>query len=132
MARRATNKSGDIFSKPLLSCILFCLPAVAMLATSGNRISPGWKTAVWTCALTVIAVSCIFNAVRCGRIHCYITGPFFLVMAVVTLLYGVGFVSVGRNGWAVIALTVLVGAAILSCLPEMVFGKYRKGERERD
>jgi hypothetical protein len=132
MARRATNKSGDIFSKPLLSCILFCLPAIAMLATSSNHISPGWKTAVWTCALTVIAVSCLFNAVRCGRIHCYITGPFFLIMAVVTLLYGIGFVPLGRNGWVVIGLIVLVGAAILSCLPEIVFGKYRKGERERD
>jgi hypothetical protein len=51
-------------------------------------------------------------------------------MALVTLLYGVGVVSLGRNGWNLIGLTILVGAIVLWCLPEMLLGKYRKGHDE--
>jgi len=48
-------------------------------------------------------------------------------MAVVTLLYGIGVVPLGGNGWNRIGLTILVGAIALCCLPELFFGKYRKG-----
>jgi hypothetical protein len=74
-----------------------------------------------------MGTACTANAVRCGRLHCYITGPFFLVMAVVTLLYGLGIVPLGVHGWSLIGLTILVGAIALCCLPELFFGKYRKG-----
>ena len=74
-----------------------------------------------------MGTACIANAVRCGRLHCYITGPFCLVIAVITLLYGVGVVPLGRNGWSLIGLTILIGAIALCCLPEMFFGKYRRG-----
>jgi hypothetical protein len=47
-------------------------------------------------------------------------------MAVVTLLYGVGVLPLGENGWNAIGLTILIGAIALSCLPEMLFGKYRR------
>ena len=55
------------------------------------------------------------------------TGPFFLVMALVTLLYGLGLVPLGRSGWSLIGLTILVGGIALCCLPEMLVGRYRKG-----
>ena len=47
-------------------------------------------------------------------------------MAVVTLLYGIGVVPLGANGWNVIGMTILVGAIALSYLPELFFGRYRK------
>jgi hypothetical protein len=59
--------------------------------------------------------------------HCYLTGPFFLGMALVALLYGLGVVPLGGKGWNVIGLTTLLGAIALCCLPELFFGKYRKG-----
>ena len=67
------------------------------------------------------------NAARCGRVHCYLTGPFFLVMAVVTLLYGLGIMPLGRGGWNLISMAILIGAIVLCCLPELLFGRYRKG-----
>jgi hypothetical protein len=48
-------------------------------------------------------------------------------MALVSLLYGLGLVRLGRNGWSLIGLVILVGAIALCCLPEMVLGRYRKG-----
>lgn len=65
-----------------------------------------------------------------GRPHCYITGPFFLVVAVLSLLYGVDVIPLGANGWSAIGLTILFGAIALSCLSELFLGKYRKGRAQ--
>jgi hypothetical protein len=125
-----TSKSRDILSNPLLASVWFCLPVIAIVATAQHDIGWGLRTAVWTVALSIMGAACIANAVRCGRIHCYITGPFFLVMAVLTLLYGVGVIPLGANGWSAIGLTILVGVIALSCLPELFFGKYRRGRAQ--
>lgn len=117
--------SHDILSSPPLVFALYWLPPIAMVAT-GNLHSVGWRTVVWTAALGVMGTACIVNAVRCKRVHCYITGPFFLIMAVVTLLYGLDIVRLGRNGWNLIGLTFLIGAIAFYYLPERFFGKYRK------
>lgn len=69
--------------------------------------------------------ACVANASRCGRIHCYVTGPFFLLAALATFLYGVGVISLGTNGWNLIGMTTLIGAIVLCCLLEMLFGNYR-------
>lgn len=53
-------------------------------------------------------------------------------MAVISLLYGLGFLPLGRSGWNAIGLAVLVGGIVLSCLPEMFFGKYREDAPEGD
>ena len=45
---------------------------------------------VWPTVLTSMGVACFLNARRCGRIHCYFTGPLFLVLAGIGLLYGLG------------------------------------------
>jgi hypothetical protein len=65
------------------------------------------------------------NALRCGRVHCYLTGPFFLLMALIALSYGLGILRLGGNGWNLLGLTTLIGAIAL-CPPEMFLGKYRQ------
>ncbi|WP_121431290.1 hypothetical protein, partial [Pseudomonas aeruginosa] len=37
-------------------------------------------------ALAVMGGACLVNATRCRRLHCYITGPHFLLLAVGALL----------------------------------------------
>ena len=85
-----TGESRDIFSSPWLTFVFFVIPALAIGVTWGSEFRGGWRTVVWTAALGIMGTACIANAVRCGRLHCYITGPFFLVIAVITLLYGLG------------------------------------------
>ena len=46
-------------------------------------------------------------------------------MAAVSLFYGEGVLPLGGHGWNVIGLTILIGAIVLCCLPEIIFGKYR-------
>ena len=73
-----------------------------------------------------MGVACIVNAPRCGRVHCYLTGPFFLLMALIALSYGLGILNLGGNGWNLLGLMTLIGAIALWCLPEMLLGKYRQ------
>ncbi len=120
-----TGKRSDILSKPLLSFLLYCLPVIASVASGSAPISRGWRTAIWTASLAVMGGACIANASRCGRIHCYLTGPFFLLAALATLLYGIRVIPLGANGWNLIGMAVLIGAIVLGCLPELLFGKYR-------
>lgn len=106
------GKGSDILSKPLLSFLLYCLPVIAIVASGYEPVSRGWRTAIWTDALTVMGGACFANASRCGRIHCYVTGPFFLVAALATFLYGIGLLPLGANGWNLIGLTTLIGAIV--------------------
>ena len=77
-------------------------------------------------ALVIVGTACVMNALRCGRVHCYI--PFFLVMALVTLQGGLGVVSLGRKRR--IELTILVGAVALICRPEILLGKTGTSHRK--
>jgi hypothetical protein len=121
----ASCKSRDLLSSPWSTLLVFCLPAVAIVATGRAGFETKWRTIVWTIALGTRGIGCTVNALRCGRLHCYATGPFFLLMALVTILYSVNVVPLGRNGWGLIGLTVLVGAVVFCCIPEMLWGKYR-------
>ena len=119
-------KSRDILSSRWRVFILYWLPAIAIVMAGAPAITSGWRTGVWTLALATMGAACIVNAVRCGRVHCYLTGPFFLLMAVIALSYGLGFLHLGGNGWNLLSLVTLIGAIALWFLPEMFLGKYRQ------
>jgi len=80
---------------------------------------------MWVAALAVAGVGCVANASRCGRVHCYFTGPFFLLAAGVTLTYGLGVLPLGANGWLWIGLGLAAGSGMLGYLPEQIWSKYR-------
>jgi hypothetical protein len=106
--------------------MLYWLPAIAIVTVGPLAISSVWRAVVWTAALATMGGACIVNAIRCGRVHCYLTGPFFLLMAFVALSYGLGILHLGGNGWNLLGLITLIGAITLWYLPEMLLGKYRQ------
>ena len=55
--------------------MLYWLPAIAIVVAGAPAISNGWRTVVWTVALGIMGAACMVNALRCGRVHCYVTGP---------------------------------------------------------
>lgn len=79
---------------------------------------------LWPPALAYMGGACLLNAMRCGRLHCYFTGPFFLATALAALAHGTGLVSLGDDGWRWIGGVVLVGGLGLTYLPEWVWGRY--------
>ena len=121
-----TCRSRDILSSRRRVLILYWLPASAIVVAGAPAISSGWRTVVWTVALATMGMACVVNALLCGRVHCYLTGPFFLLMALVALSYGLGILRLGGNGWNLLGLIALIGTIALWYLPEMFLGKYRQ------
>ena len=127
-----TCESRDILSSRWRVFILYWLPAIAIVVIGPLDISSGWRAVVWTVALATMGIACIVNALRCGRVHCFLTGPFFFLMALVALSYGLGILHLGGNGWNLLGLIALVGAIALWCLPERFLGRYRKGRADNN
>lgn len=100
--------------------------AIAIAVTAGTEIGNVWRTTVWVVSLGTMGGACHVNVLRWRRVHCYLSGPFFLVLAVVTLLYGLGILSLPENGGSLLGLTLLAGTIALCCLPEIVWGRYRQ------
>ena len=90
-----TCKSRDILSSRWRVFLLYWLPAIAIVVAGPVAISNAWRAIVWTVALGTMGLACIANALRCGRVHCYLTGPFFLLMALAALAYGLGILHLG-------------------------------------
>lgn len=122
----ANCKSSDILSSRWRVFMLYWLPAIAIVAAGVPAVNNGWRTVVWTAALATMGAACIVNALRCGRVHCYLTGPFFFLMALAALSYGLGILHLGGNGWNLLGVIGLIGAIALWFLPEMLLGKYRQ------
>ena len=82
------------------------------------------EAALWPVALLWMGAACLVNARRCGRMHCFFTGPFFVAMAAMALLLGLEIVSLGGDGWSWIGVGTLAGAVFLFYLPERLWGRY--------
>jgi hypothetical protein len=90
---------------------------------------PPIRTAVWAGALIWMGVACIANAARCGRTHCYLTGPLFLGHGDGYVAHGIGVISVGSQGWLWIGIAIAVGTAVLWIVPERLFGRFLTNNR---
>lgn len=86
--------------------LIWCVPAALVLL--GVFWAPA-RAALWIPSLLVMGSACLFNARRCGRLHCHITGPLFLLAAVVTLLDALAVVDVG---WPWILIPTVAGTAL--------------------
>jgi len=87
---------------------------------------PRWMIgATWAVAFAWMGGACLVNARRCGRLHCYFSGPILLIGAVVSFVVSVGVVELGRLGLlAVVGATL--GLAALTYALEHAWGTYRR------
>ncbi|MGA8441918.1 MAG: hypothetical protein WB762_01560 [Candidatus Sulfotelmatobacter sp.] len=99
--------------------LLWCIPVVALL------VGLNWEKAppiLWIPAFLIMAAACIANAARCGRRHCYVTGPVYLLAAVYVALSALNLAPM-RPG---VCLCVVLGITVIACLAEGPFGSYNR------
>jgi hypothetical protein len=121
----------DLVKNPAVMPLLWGVPIGVILVT-GHFAREGWIVTVgWTLSLLIMGSACLVNARGCGRMHCYFTGPFFLLMAVVSLMFGLHLLPLGAHGWSYISIALLSGAMVLCVVPEWVWGRYRRAPAGR-
>lgn len=123
MAAGSVHPTGDWLDDPGIRRWAFTAPQVVFLA--GFLLPDHWRIVVWPAALLVIGTACVANARRCGRLHCYFSGPFFLAAAVVVVAYGLDWFGGVPGGWNGLGLAIVAVATVLSIVPERLWGRYR-------
>jgi len=98
--------------------LLWYLPIVLVIVGSSWNRGRVW---LWVPAFVVMDVGCLLNAARCGRTHCYVTGPLFLLAAVYVALSAFGIVPLHPG----LFLLVVLGACCLAMCAEIPLGSYR-------
>ena len=118
------DRQKDFVRNRLSFLVFWVLPPAAMVAAISAGANRNQVSVVWTVSLLTMSAGCFVNALRSGRLHCALTGPFFLLMAVSTLLHGLDVISLGTPGWGMIGGVTLLGGLILAYVPERLWGKY--------
>lgn len=123
MSEMETSAQDDLLSSYKSFALSWGIPIAAMIGAIS--VAHPAKTWIWVVALAWMGIACLANARRCGRTHCYYTGPFFLIMTVPVLLHGYEILWLGTEGWKWLGITVGVGGGGLWCVTEKLLGKYR-------
>ena len=114
--------AGDLVASPLKFLMHWSLPIAAMVGAIW--LDHPVKTLIWTGALTWMGTACLWNARKCGRTHCYYTGPFFFFMVIPVALHGFSIVSLGSEGWKWLGAAVGLGSWAIWTHSERKFGTY--------
>jgi hypothetical protein len=81
---------------------------------------PAVRTALWTPAFVLAGASCVVNARRCGRLHCFATGPLYLLLGVATLLIELDMLPI-HSGWLLLVAAV---GTVVAYAPGWIGGRY--------
>ena len=81
---------------------------------------PSARAMLWIPSFAMMGLACLVNARGCGRLHCFVTGPLFLLGALATTLDELEIVSMD---WKLIAAAMLLGTLGAYSL-EWLRGKY--------
>ena len=100
-----------------LAFLLWGVP-IALIIT--GAFVPTARGALWIPSFAVMGVACLVNARQCGRLHCHVTGPLFLLGAIASVLDAFAIASLD---WRLILTVIAIGTAFAFGL-EWVRGRY--------
>ena len=123
MAEASATIDRDFLNDRMAAFLLWQGPAIVMLIAAVTPLSDPTRGVIWGACLGVFGAGCLVNALRSSRRHCFLTGPFFLLMAAAALLHGFAVVSWGGIGWVWMGLAIITGTSLLF-VPERLWGKY--------
>lgn len=115
-------RSKDWLRQPIGMLLWWGVPILLGESTNFLHLSLMQTALTWAGAFVWMGTGCTLNALRCGRRHCFFSGPVLWLGAVAALLVGFGLISGPRVLSDVINATVVL--VILSYVPEWIRGKY--------
>jgi hypothetical protein len=117
------SESRDLISRPLSFMLVWGVPILTMVTSSFIELPIPQASLVFMVSFVWMGIGCAVNAARCHRRHCYVTGPIFLLGALLTGLVGFGNIDLGQNGlsYTVWSTVIIAGVAYLS---EKIWGRY--------
>jgi hypothetical protein len=121
--QRVNEAAKDWVGRPGKGFVWWCLPLGIGFAANYFASSPRAAALVWMIAFVWMGTGCLLNARRCHRLHCYISGPAFIIGAAALALFAVGVAQLGRHSLNNI-VGVTLAVALLSFVPEMFWRKY--------
>lgn len=117
-----STQSRDWVRQPIGFIFWWGMPIGLGISTNFWHL-PLVKTALlWAVALAWMGTGCALNALRCGRRHCFISGPVLWLGAIATFLVALGVLS-GRNALGQV-VNGTIALAALSFLSEWFWGLY--------
>ncbi len=96
---------------------LWGLPGVLLLV---GMVWEDVRGPLWVVAFLVGGVACVANAARCGRTHCYLTGPLYLGLSMMSALISL---HVLPWSWWWVGAAGVVGT-VVAYVPEFVGRRY--------
>jgi hypothetical protein len=100
----------------------WCIPLGLGFAANFLALPVRGIATIWVTLFVWMGMGCIFNARRCHRLHCYISGPTFLLGAVALGLLAAGLLELGPHALNnIVGVTLVV--TLLSFVPE-IWKKY--------
>lgn len=114
--RAGSCKASDLAGRRI-GWLVWGVPAALLLVGIAWSAARPW---LWTPSLVIAGAACLANASRCGRLHCFVTGPLFLLGALATLLDAIGVVTIDWR-WV---LAAVVAGTVAAYGFEWLRGKY--------
>jgi hypothetical protein len=110
----------DWVDRPGMGIVWWCLPLAVGVAASFLASSPLTTVLVWIVSFVWMGTGCILNALRCHRLHCYISGPAFILGAAALGLFAAGIAFAGPHSLNNI-VRITLAVALLSFVPECIW-----------
>src|SRR5260370_20589981 len=118
-----SHTRNDWVTRPGSGFFWWCLPLGLGFAANFLTLPARGIALIWVVLFVWMGTGCILNARRCHRLHCYISGPAFLLGAAALGLFAAGVLTVGPHSINnIVGVTLVV--TLLSFVPEMIWKKY--------
>jgi hypothetical protein len=101
------------------------LPIAIGILANAPHLSQRLDAAVWSLVFAWMATGCLLNALRCHRVHCFISGPVLLLGAIFAALAATGVIEPGAHTFS-LAINGTLLLALLSFAPEIVWKRYAR------
>ena len=115
----------DWLRKPIMAFLFWGLPIFGILITNLEAIQWRDTNLIIGVSLLWMGAGSFFNAMNCGRVHCFFTGPWFVFIAILPMLQAFNVMTVAQETWNLYVNIVTVGTLAIWFGSEKALGHYR-------